>query len=261
MKVVNSCCYLVGNVLADSFFELELSLLHVVEQVAALTLLQNNKYVVLVLEDVQQSNHVWMLADLEHLDLSFLQFEFLNGHMLFPDDLDGHFFIGFQMPGKFHLSELTLSQIRHNFIIVFHLRVANGLLYGSDPLASVVPVSTVVDANLIHREVQLERVDRRFLVQLLFFLALNEHTHQRVHIFVLLVVLLLVAIKFFSKKAVPVLFELVILSLSKHFSFKLADFICVRLDLEVVQHVLFFLIFAIQVCGGRGEAIAFSRSC
>lgn len=62
------------------------------------------------------------------------------------------------------------------------------------PLASLISVPAVVHADFVHRKDDLEGVDHgRGVVQLLLLVALNEDTHQTVHVLVSLIVLLLVA--------------------------------------------------------------------
>ena len=94
-----------GPVLGD----LELSPVQVLEQVPARAVLEDYVDVLRVLEDVDQPDNVWVLADLEDLDFSLLKLQLLKRHVFLLNNLDGHLSLRLLVDGELNLPELTFA--------------------------------------------------------------------------------------------------------------------------------------------------------
>jgi hypothetical protein len=126
---------------------------------------------------------------------------------------------------KFDLAKLSLPQIPLYIIVIFNRRIPNRSLYARNPLAAFITVPAVEYAYLVYREDDLERVDDSVCgsLEVLFFFGFDEDTHETVHIFVSLIILLLIAIEFFAKEAVPITFQLTLWGFSKELTLELSE--------------------------------------
>ena len=79
-----------------------------------------------------------MLANLEHLDFSFLQLQFFQWHVLLLDDLDGDFLLSLLVNSALDNTELAFAQIFLDRVEVINTGITNGLFDLLHPLASVV---------------------------------------------------------------------------------------------------------------------------
>lgn len=79
------------------------------EQVAAPEKLHYDLNVVLTLEHIEKANNTGMLADFEHLDLAFDEFEILKRQVLLLDNLDGNLLLGALVGGLFYNTVLTFA--------------------------------------------------------------------------------------------------------------------------------------------------------
>lgn len=89
---------------------------------------------VFVLEDIEQSNDIRMLAHLENFDFSSLQLNISHCHLLLGHDLDCNVFASFLMSGGLDQTELTLTKCLLHFIVVCETGISNNLLNGLYPL-------------------------------------------------------------------------------------------------------------------------------
>ncbi len=72
VQVVQRSCNLVGQFASPVFSHSERSFFEVIEKIAATHVLHNDVDVVLVFEDIEQPDDMWMLTHLKNLNLSSL---------------------------------------------------------------------------------------------------------------------------------------------------------------------------------------------
>jgi len=70
--------------------DLELPSVEVLEEITARAVLKHNVDVLRILKNIDHPYDVRVLADLEHLNLSFLQLELFQSYVHLLYDLDGH---------------------------------------------------------------------------------------------------------------------------------------------------------------------------
>ena len=71
VQIVDRCSQLVCNVSGKVLRDDKLTFVEEREEVTAIEDLHHDVYRVLILEDVEELYYVWMLANFEHLNLSF----------------------------------------------------------------------------------------------------------------------------------------------------------------------------------------------
>ena len=74
MQEVNCRAYLMRNLFGASLGDCKISIIKIREEVAALKQFNDDVNIVLVLKYVIEPDDAWVLADLEHFDLSLQQF-------------------------------------------------------------------------------------------------------------------------------------------------------------------------------------------
>lgn len=78
VHIVNACRDLMRNVSCSVLSNLEVSSIQVLEEVTARTELKNDVDILRVLEDINHSDDVRVLADLKDLNLSLLELKLLD---------------------------------------------------------------------------------------------------------------------------------------------------------------------------------------
>ena len=109
VKIIESGSDLMGKLFGALLGDGERALLQVAEEVTSIQLLHDNVDVVLVFEYIQEANNVWMLAHLQNLNFTPLQFNILNGHLLLGHDLDSDRLARLLVDGGLDEAEFTLS--------------------------------------------------------------------------------------------------------------------------------------------------------
>lgn len=72
-------------------------------------MLHYDEDVLMVFKDIQESDDVGMLADLEDLYFSLVELEIFRVHLLFLQNFDGHFFPSLLMNTKLNSSKFTFT--------------------------------------------------------------------------------------------------------------------------------------------------------
>jgi len=221
VKIVKSCGDLVGEHLGSLLRNFKVSLFQVCEEVTSAKVFHDDVDVVLVLEDIQQSNDIGMLAHLQNFNLSPLQLNILNGHLLLRHHFDSHFFTGVLVHGGLDETKLSFTKGLLDIVVVEEVRVADDLLDGVHPLSLVLLVQEIVLSWLVSWENQRERIQHGGAIKILLGFILDEYSYQVVHTLVLLLLLVFVDVQLFSQKAVPILLEFGFSGFPDHFTLKL----------------------------------------
>ena len=79
-----------GKLLGTSLWDRESAFLEIAEKISTIQLLHDDVDVILILEDIQKTDNVRVLAHLEDLDLSALQLNILHRHLPLGHDLDSN---------------------------------------------------------------------------------------------------------------------------------------------------------------------------
>ena len=119
---------LMGQLLHFLFCELIILGFIIMEKGASVQVLHDYVDVLMVLKDVEQSDNVGVLADLEDLNLSLVQLEVFWVHFLLFQDFDGDFLPCFLVDSQLDLTELSLPNRFFDVIIVHNRVVPNRLL-------------------------------------------------------------------------------------------------------------------------------------
>lgn len=185
---------LVSDVSRTIFSDFKFPSVEVLKEVSTRAILKHYVYVFRVFKNIDQPYYVRVLAYLEHLDLSLLQFKLLQGHVLLLNHLDGHLALGLFMHSKLHLPEFALAEVSLNVVEIFYGGVTHCCFDVMRPLGTLLGIATVEDADFVDREDYLKGVDYgRGAFKLLVFLQLDKDADQAMHVFVSLVVSLFIA--------------------------------------------------------------------
>ena len=92
MEVIDGGCNLMGYLPGSLFGDFEVLGLEIVEEVTTFEVLHDDVNVVRILKHIVESDDVWMLAHFQHFNLSFEQFEILEGELFLFDNFDSNFF-------------------------------------------------------------------------------------------------------------------------------------------------------------------------
>lgn len=139
-------------------------------------MLHHDVDIVLVLEDVQQTDNVWVLTHLEHLNFAPLKFDIGGCHFLFRHDFDGDLLASLLVDSRFNKAKLTLTEGASNIIKIKQVGVADNSLDRTHPLFLVFGCQQVVHANFVGGKDQLKRVQHRSGVKLLLNFVFNKNT-------------------------------------------------------------------------------------
>lgn len=126
--------YLVRKLLDPALSQLELACLDVVKQVATLHVLQHNVVVFTILKQVNETDNIWVLAHLEHLDLSPLLIYLYLLHIFFVDCLDCHLLAIVLVCCQLHEAKLAFAEIALEVIEIKHIVVTDSVLELLGPL-------------------------------------------------------------------------------------------------------------------------------
>lgn len=100
---------LMGEFLRALFGDSEITSFEVVEQISTGEVLHHDVNVVLVLEEIQKSDNVRVLAHLQDFDFTSLELNILNRHFLLGHDLDSNLFASLLVDTGLDQTEFTLS--------------------------------------------------------------------------------------------------------------------------------------------------------
>ena len=83
VQIIQCSGNLVRELLGTSLSYRKCTFFEVAKEITTVKLLHDDVNIVLVFEDIQQSNNMRVLAHLEDFDFTALQFDVLHGHLLF----------------------------------------------------------------------------------------------------------------------------------------------------------------------------------
>lgn len=152
MEVVQSSCQLVGKSFGSLFTKLERSFLKVSEQVSTLQHFHDDVNLVLVLEDIEQTNDIWMLTHLQNLNFSFLKFNILHSHFLLGHYFYCHCFSSLLVSSWLNQTKFTLADGLFELIKVLKICVTNNLFDDVHPSFLVLLIKQVVSPWFVARE-------------------------------------------------------------------------------------------------------------
>ena len=137
-------------------------------------------------------------------------------HLLLVDDLDRHVLARLDVRGQLYESEFAVPKRILDFVILKDVAVAHCLLHLVHPDLLVSFVFQVVNTFFVTWVNDLERVQLSLRIQFLDLLVGNENAHQRIHLLVGSVILVLIDVQFDANKGVKIFFELALWVLSVH---------------------------------------------
>jgi hypothetical protein len=159
VQVVESSSNLVSDGLSTVLSDCEFPLLEIGEEVATREVLHHDVNVVLILEDIQQTDDVRVLTHLQDFYLTTLKLNISDGHLLFGHDLDSDVLAGLLVYGGLNEPELALAECLLDVVEVGEGGVPDDLLHGLDPPQLLIEALEVVGARLRGREDQGERIE------------------------------------------------------------------------------------------------------
>lgn len=138
MQVVKSCGKLVTQCLCPFFRDFEITFFKISEQITSGQVLHHDVNVLLVLENIKQSDDVGVLTHFQDFDFSSLEFHVLNCHFLLAHDFNGDLLSSLLVVSGLDQSKLSFSECLFDFIKVKQVWVANHFLNSLDPLFFIV---------------------------------------------------------------------------------------------------------------------------
>lgn len=121
VQIVERSCNLVTQLFGALFTYRKLTPFEIAKQVTAVQLLHHNVDIVLVFEDIEESDNVGMLAHFENLNFSPLQFDILNGHLLLGHDLNRDSLSSLPVDSTLYKTKFALAKSFLDFVIVEHV--------------------------------------------------------------------------------------------------------------------------------------------
>ena len=159
MKVVERCGELMSDDFGSLFWDSELSLFKVSEKISSRKIFHNDVDIVLVFEDIKQSDDVWMLAHLQNFNFSALKLHVRDCHFLLRHDLNSNTLACFLMNTLFNKAKLSLAQGIFDVIEVIQTRVTYDFLNSFDPFLLFFKSKEVVSSDLVGWENQFEGIE------------------------------------------------------------------------------------------------------
>lgn len=191
--------YLVRKLLDPALSQLELACLDVVKQVATLHVLQHNVVVFTILKQVNETDNIWVLAHLEHLDLSPLLIYLYLLHIFLVDCLDCHLLAIVLVRRQFHEAKLAFAEIALEVIEIKHIVVTDRVLELLGPLLLQCFVLEVEESAFVRWQYNLHwikqaRLTLTHLSRHLLHKSSDERVHDLVGLAPLEILLVLVAV-------------------------------------------------------------------
>lgn len=93
----------------------------------------HNENILMVLKYVEQSNDVWMLANLKNLNLSFVKLKVFWIHLFLLENFDRYFFTSLFVNSQLYSSEFSFPYGFLNFVVRKYVLVSNCLFEFSNP--------------------------------------------------------------------------------------------------------------------------------
>ena len=102
MQVLYTKSHLVSDLTDSLLTEVEAAGLHIVEEISSGHELEHYIIILIVLEDIDKIDNVWMLAHLEYFNLAPLLEHLYMCHVLFLDLLDSYLPASLLVDSQFH---------------------------------------------------------------------------------------------------------------------------------------------------------------
>ena len=125
---------LVCELLDPLFWHLEASELDVVEEILTLHILKHDIIIVLILKEINESNNIWMLTHFQNVNFSSLLVYLDWFHVFLVYRFDGNFLSSFFVDSKFYQTELTLSKVLLEIIVVEKIRISRNSFESIEPV-------------------------------------------------------------------------------------------------------------------------------
>lgn len=216
MKIEYGSAKLMTQVAGTIFTNLPLALLQVFKHIATMAHFHDYVHQLMILEDVQESHNVRMLAHLEDFDLSVLQEMISFVHLLLVNDLDGHLLVSLDVRRQLNEAEFAVPESVLDVVVLLDFTVAHSFLDFVHPADFVLFGLQVVNTFFMTWVDKLKGMQLCRGVKLLNLLILDEHTNKGIHLLVACILLALVDVEFAAKQRVVVLFEFPVLVLAVH---------------------------------------------
>jgi len=93
----------------SKFINLKITLLEISEKVSSTQVFHDNVDIVLIFENIKETDYKWMLAHLQDFDLPSLELHVLDVHLFFGHNFYGNLLLCFLVDGRFDESKLTFA--------------------------------------------------------------------------------------------------------------------------------------------------------
>ena len=148
VEVSHALAQLIGELLRTLLWKCEPSLRHVVKEVAAIQVVENDVVGFTVLKQVKELDDVFVLAHLQHFNLSTLLEDLDRLHVVLLDSLDSDLFACNLVSGQCDHAELTLAKLLAHLVVVEEVVELYGLIQHLDPVLLLLTAIEVENARL-----------------------------------------------------------------------------------------------------------------